>query len=201
MSDNTLQFLWIVMIQGNLAALFRDDPHVFIAGDLLWYPVEGNNKLRIAPDTMVAFGRPKGHRGSYMQWREGGIAPQVVFEVLSPGNRQGELVRKFKFYERYGVEEYYMLDPDHQELSGWIRRGDELADIAEIAGWTSPRLKIRFEFDDQEWRFVLPNGRPFLSFEDIAEQRDKLAEQRDELTGQRDRLAAKLRELGIDPES
>jgi hypothetical protein len=31
---------------------------------------------------MVAVGRPKGHGGSYMQWLEGGAAPQVVFEVL-----------------------------------------------------------------------------------------------------------------------
>ena len=36
---------------------------------------------------MVVFGRPKGYRGSYRQWEEGGIAPQVVFEILSPGNR------------------------------------------------------------------------------------------------------------------
>jgi hypothetical protein len=24
-------------------ALFKDDPNVFVAGDLLWYPVEGKN--------------------------------------------------------------------------------------------------------------------------------------------------------------
>ena len=75
--------------QGGLDALFRDDPDVFVAGDLLWYPVEGDPKTRIAPDAMVVFGRPKGYRGSYKQWDEGGIAPQVVFEVLSPGNRPG----------------------------------------------------------------------------------------------------------------
>jgi len=23
--------------------VFQDDPNVFVAGDLLWYPVEGNN--------------------------------------------------------------------------------------------------------------------------------------------------------------
>ena len=45
---------------------------------LLWYAVEGDNKIRQAPDAMVAFGRPKGYRGSYRQWEEGGIAPQVV---------------------------------------------------------------------------------------------------------------------------
>jgi Uma2 family endonuclease len=119
MSDNTKQFRWIVTIKENLELLFAQDPNVFIAGDLLWYPVEGNNTIRLAPDAMVVFGRPKGdspeatlcERGSYQQWKEGGIAPQVVFEILSPGNRMGEMNRKFRFYEQHGVEEYYIYDP------------------------------------------------------------------------------------------
>jgi Uma2 family endonuclease len=118
LSDNTLQFRWIMTIQGGLDALFAQNPNVFVAGNLLWYPVAGDNKIRQAPDVMVAFGRSKGYRGSYRQWEEGGISPQVVFEVMSPGNRAGELERKFGFYERYGVEEYYIVDPDRNELAG-----------------------------------------------------------------------------------
>src|SRR5580658_2972978 len=95
MAENTLQFEWIVTIKGGLDTRFTDDDNVFIAGDLLWYPVEGHPEIRQAPDALVAFGRPKGRRGSYMQWREEGIAPQVVFEVLSPGNRTGEMTNKF----------------------------------------------------------------------------------------------------------
>ena len=60
MADNTLQFEWIVTIKEGLDDLFRDDPNVFVAGDLLWYPVEGDPKTRMAPDALVAFGRPKG---------------------------------------------------------------------------------------------------------------------------------------------
>ena len=104
MADNTLQFEWISTVKWNLEGLFQHNPDVFVAGDLLWYPVEGYPTLRIAPDALVAFGRPKGYRGSYQQWREGGIAPQVVFEVLSPGNRHNEMIRKFRFYERYGFK-------------------------------------------------------------------------------------------------
>ena len=112
MAENTLQYEWIVTLKGGFEDVFRDDPDVFVAGDLLWYPVEGNNTLRQAPDTLVAFGRPKGYRGSYRQWVEGGIPPQVAWEVLSPGNRPGEMQKKFTFYEKYGVEEYYVYDPD-----------------------------------------------------------------------------------------
>src|SRR5437588_11507585 len=128
MADNTRQFEYITMIKCGLEALFRDDPNVFVAGDNLWYPVEGDNTIRTAPDVYVAFGRPKGHRGSYRQWEEGGIAPQVVFEILSPGNRGGEMARKFRFYEHYGIEEYYIYDPDDNILNGFRRAGNELQD-------------------------------------------------------------------------
>lgn len=83
-SYNTRQFRYIVTIQGGVAALFADNPNVFVASDLLWYPVEGNSKRRTAPDTMVVFGRPPGDRGSYMQWRENGLAPQVVSRCARP---------------------------------------------------------------------------------------------------------------------
>jgi hypothetical protein len=53
MADNTLQFRWILVIEQNIDWLFAEDPNVFVAGDLLWYPIEGNNRFRIAPDTMV----------------------------------------------------------------------------------------------------------------------------------------------------
>jgi hypothetical protein len=43
MSNNTEQFRLIVEIKENLELLFADDPNVFVAGDLVWYPVEGNN--------------------------------------------------------------------------------------------------------------------------------------------------------------
>lgn len=63
---------------------------------------------------MVVFGRPKGDRGSYLQWLEDGIAPQVVIEVLSPGNTLAEMAHKLQFYARYGVEEYYLYDPEQR---------------------------------------------------------------------------------------
>ena len=46
-----------------------------------------------------------------LQWEEGGIAPQVVFEIRSPGNTIAMMTRKFRFCERHGVEEYYLYDP------------------------------------------------------------------------------------------
>ncbi len=153
MSDNTKQFRWIVTIKENLELLFAQNSNVFVAGDFLWYPVEGNNTIRNAPDILVAFDRPKGDRGSYRQWVENNIPPQVVFDVsttlntriLSPGNRMGEMSKKLRFYEQYGVEEYYVYDPDKIDLTGWIRAGDRLDSIDEMEGWVSPKLMIKFQ--------------------------------------------------------
>ena len=69
----------------------------------------------------------------------------MVFEVFSPGNRPGEMDEKFKFYERYGVEEYYVYDPDDGSLRGWLRVGAHLVEIPRMAGFVSPRLGIVFE--------------------------------------------------------
>jgi len=177
MADNTLQFRWIVTIVGGLESLFADDPNVFIAGDLLWYPVEGNNKIRNAPDALVAFGRPKGDRGSYRQWEEGGIAPQVVFEVLSPGNTRREMDEKLGFYDRHGVEEYYLYDPDRGRLRGWQRRQGQMAEIISMRGWISPRLGVQFDLDGVDLCLTGPDGRRFASYLEVA-QRAAGAEQR-----------------------
>jgi Uma2 family endonuclease len=221
MADNEVQYEWIVTIKGGLDAVFRENPNVYVAGNMFWYPIEGDNKTVIAPDALVAFGRPKtGRRGSYLQWLEDNIAPQVVFEILSPSNRVSEMVRKHQFYQRFGVEEYYLYDPDEIELLGWLREGEELREIPKLSGWVSPRLGIRFEVGEDLTIFG-PDGRSFSTYRELARQRDeserRVEEQRrradeerrradeerrraDESTLRAERMAAKLRELGIDPD-
>jgi len=200
MADNTKQFRWIVTIKEGLEWLFKDDPNVFVAGDLLWYPVEGDNVTRAAPDVMVIFGRPKGDRGSYQQWTEDNIAPQVVFEVRSPGNTQTELDKKLVFYDRYGVEEYYLYDPDRGDLSGWLRRDNRLDVIDPILGWVSPRLGVRFNITDAELELYRPDGERFTSYVELAAMREQERQQLERERLRSQRLAEKLRELGIDPD-
>jgi Uma2 family endonuclease len=215
MSDNTKQFRWIVLIKENLEILYAHDPQVFVAGDLLWYAVQGSPRLRVAPDAMVVFGRPKGDRGSYKQWEEENIAPQVVFEVLSPGNTLSEMSKKLLFYEHHGVEEYYIYDPDRETLDGFVRGQQPILEaIDNIQGWISPRLNIRFELTDSGLVIYRPDGEPFLTPVELrqqfeqGQQQTKAAQAQAEaaqaqaktLQEQADRFAARLRELGVDPE-
>ena len=207
-ADNTRQFQWIVLIKENLECCFVDQPDVFVAGDLLWYPVEGEPKIRVAPDVFVVFGRPKGDRGSYRQWEEGNIAPQVVFEILSPGNRLQAMVNKQQFYQRYGAEEYYIYDPDHHDFVGLQRVEGEFRAIEAIAQWTSPRLGIRFEFTPETLTIYRPDGERFLTTiereQERSAAREAAAAAQGVATAERERaerLAAQLRALGIEPES
>ena len=202
MADNTKQFQWITVIKTNLDWLFRDEEQVFVAGDLLWYPVEGNPKYRVAPDVMVVFGRPKGDRGSYKQWQEDNIAPQVVFEILSPGNTEGEMDRKLQTYARCGVEEYYIYDPDRYILKGYQRSDDFYLDrIEAMNDWTSPRLGINFSLSGDELQITHPDGRIFETFDRVATERDLLIAEKQQLEIEKNKRDAKLRELGIDPDT
>ncbi len=180
MADNTEQFRWIVKIKENLEILFKSNPDVFVAGDLFWYPVKGSNRIKLAPDTMVVFGRPKGQRGSYRQWEEDNIPPQVVFEILSPCNSKGEMTRKKLFYLKHGVEEYYVYDPDRISLEVSIRENNSFREVEDFATWTSPRLNIRFDMTGDELVIYYPDGSRFLSpveLSNYAEQERFLKEQ------------------------
>jgi Uma2 family endonuclease len=194
MSDNTKQFRWIVTLKENIEWLFASNPDVFVAGDLLWYPVEGDAKTRQAPDVMVVFGQPKGDRGSYKQWQENNIPPQVVFEILSPGNTRAEMSRKLLFYDRFGVEEYYLYDPDQNDLTGWLRVDGFLDLIDPIQDCVSPLLGLRFDVSASELQVFRPDGQKCLTYVEIASQAEQERQRAD-------RLATYLRSQGIDPDT
>ncbi|MEG3933902.1 MULTISPECIES: Uma2 family endonuclease [unclassified Microcoleus] len=171
MAESTIQYELIVKIKEGCESLFKDDPNVFVAADLLWYPVEGKPEISQAPDTMVIFGRPKGDRPSYIQHREDNIGPQVVFEIRSHNDSNTKMNKKLSFYQRHGVEEYYLYDPQINELEGWQRIEGNLEVIEPMEGWISPRLGVRFELGEDGLEIYRPNGEKFLSYAELEEER------------------------------
>lgn len=172
MADNTLQYEWIVLLRENLAKRFADEPNVLVAADLLWYPVEGEPKIAVAPDVFVA-DRPKGYRGSYMQWKEGGLPPKFVIEVYSPSNSFAEMVGKQRFYERHGVTEFLVVDPFKAELIAWRRENGGMDFMQPpLDEWTSATTGVRFQIVRQDGKAEIqvfhPDGSPFKSFEEVA---------------------------------
>lgn len=197
-AENTLQYRWIVRLVTNLKQLLKEQV-AFVAGDLLWYPVRVERPPAPcqAPDAMVALGRPDGDRGSYKQWEEDNVAPQVVFEILSPSNTMIEMAAKQNFYAQYGVLEIFFYDPQSHEFWGLhrARAQDSLNFIdSQDLPWISPLLNIRFELSADGLVVYHPDGELFKEPGELFEERDKAQQERD-------RAFAKLRELGIDPET
>lgn len=204
-AENTLQYRWIVRLVTNLKQLLKDQV-AFVAGDLLWYPVrvELPPAPCQAPDAMVVLGRPDGERGSYKQWEENNIAPQVVFEILSPSNTMIEMAAKQNFYAQYGVLEMFFYDPQSHNFGGLHRATvqDSLNFIqSQDLPWISPLLNIRFEMSADGLAVYHPDGELFKEPGELYDERDKAQQERDKAQQERDRAFAKLRELGIDPET
>lgn len=181
MSDNSLQFDWIQLLSGNLAGLFRHSPDVVVGGNMLWYAVEDEPNAHFAPDVFVVFGRPKKYRGSYKQWEEDDVPMTVVVEILSPRNTKKEMEKKFEFYDEYGVEEYYLYDPDKIELIAYTRGRATLRYQRVRKSHTSKRLGVRFDMTGPELDVLHPDGRRFLPFEQLAEERDHAQRHADRL--------------------
>ncbi|HEY5917922.1 MAG TPA: Uma2 family endonuclease [Chryseolinea sp.] len=51
--------------------------------------------------------KPKGHFHG---------VPDLLVEVLSPGNREHDLVKKKNLYEKFGVREYWIVDPQSKAI-------------------------------------------------------------------------------------
>jgi len=47
-------------------------------------------------------------------------APEIVVEILSPGNNKKELKTKYELYEEFGVKEYWIVYPDEQSVLRYV---------------------------------------------------------------------------------
>jgi Uma2 family endonuclease len=45
--------------------------------------------------------------------------PDLLVEILSPGNKSHDLVKKKELYERFGVKEYWVVDPETKLAFGF----------------------------------------------------------------------------------
>jgi Uma2 family endonuclease len=59
--------------------------------------------------------------------------PDIVAEILSPHNREHDLVRKKELYRRFGVKEYWIIDPESKKVTvlEWIA-GKYIAAVEQV---------------------------------------------------------------------
>lgn len=55
--------------------------------------------------------------------------PEIVIEVFSPGKARQDKTVKFKLYERYGVHEYWMIDPEQAYVEVWCSGGTRFVQV------------------------------------------------------------------------
>jgi Uma2 family endonuclease len=67
-------------------------------------------------------------------------APDLVLEVLSNSSRRTDEMIKRKLYQRFGVVEYWVADPEVDRLRIYRRKGDVFALAVELAVETGDSL-------------------------------------------------------------
>lgn len=71
------------------------------------------------------------------------LAPDLVVEILSPGNRSLDLITKRRDYDRFGVGEYWIIDPELNQIRVLPRKtpeGPYVESLATDAGISSAAI-------------------------------------------------------------
>ena len=212
LANDTEHLKWITFLKNGLEDWYGDRNDVFIAADLLWYPVEGRPDVCKAPDVMVVLDHPSGPRDSYQQWFENDRPPNVVFEFLSKSNTAREMIDKLDFYSDAEVGEYFIYDYQRGVFNAFRRNGgNHLQKVKPEpdGAWKSKLLEMTFGLDSEGRLWVRrPDGELMKSQREIAKRAEAEAKRAeaeakraDAETARAERLAAKLREMGVDPDA
>ena len=158
MPETSLHAYFSNLIVSAIRWILRDRQDVFVTTNFAWYPELRNSK---DPDVLVVFGRPNYPRSSWRNFREDGVAPQIVFEIKSESNTLRHIAEKRQWYDQHGVEEYYDYDPERGTFTAWARspQSGRLEQVAPSSGFKSPRLNLTFVLNGQALEIVGPDGR------------------------------------------
>ena len=190
----------LIYLREALRDHFRDDPQMYVAGNMLLYYEEGNPAACVAPDVFVVQGVAKGERRTYKLWEEG-QPPSVIFEITSRGSRLEDLGTKRALYAMLGVREYVLYDPLGEylrpPLQGYRLQEGEYQRIPPggEGRLTSQALGLELRVEEGRLRLINPmTGERLLTpAEALAARRTAAAEL--------ERLRAELARLRGEPQS
>lgn len=58
-------------------------------------------------------------------------SPDMLVEILSPGNKEYDLIRKKDLYEKFGVKEYWIVDPETKLALGYALENSKYSKVSE----------------------------------------------------------------------
>ena len=143
MAETSTNAIQMVDLQWTLQTLFDRQGRLettTVGGNQMMYYNEHNGWEHISPDVYVIFDRPPPAPPSWKTWIEGKF-PDIVFEITSPSTQREDLSArprgKLTLYERLGVREYYVYDPQQEMVPsfyGFELREGLLEPLAPLAG-------------------------------------------------------------------
>jgi len=138
MAETDFQRDVLVYAIAALDLYYRNQPDVYVTGNILFYYEEGNPQAVVSPDVMVMMGVEKKDRPKYKLWEEG-KGPEFVLEVTSKTTRHKDQGFKKRLYTELGVSEYFLFDPTGDYLKPQLQ-GFRLEDghYEPIRGFSSP---------------------------------------------------------------
>ncbi|MBE9077404.1 Uma2 family endonuclease [Romeria aff. gracilis LEGE 07310] len=212
MAESDYQRPYIAYGTEILNIFFADQPQVYVSGNLLIYYEEGNPKACVAPDVFVVLNRPKGKRKSYRTWQENNQYPSFILEITSKSTISEDQGTKRGLYAFWGVPEYFQYDPSADYLEPPLQ-GHRLVEGNYLPipatplpqgglSITSSVLGLELRLEQGELRFYNPaTGKKLLSHAESEAARQTAEAARQVAQDRAEQLAARLRSLGIDPDS
>jgi Uma2 family endonuclease len=205
----TYDHLYVLLTTLEVLKQYLADTQATVLANQFLYYAQGYPKLRVAPDVMVIFNVTPGGRDNYKIWEEGQI-PSVIFEMTSSGTKDQDQIFKKTLYEQLGVKEYWLFDPksewQEEQLRGYRLRGEIYESISD---YRSEPLKLRLQAEGRLINFYREDtGEKLLIPGELAQAlrqeviaRQQAEEQAEQAQAEVEKLKAKLKSLGIDPDT
>lgn len=190
MGETDYQHLQISILEQALRLFLMDKKDVYLASDLIVYYEEGNPNRRFAPDLMICFGVENKMRRTYKLWEEK-VVPQVVVEVVSKETWQKDVTTKRRLYERLGIAEYFVIDPEYKYLPSplfayRLEFGELVRQSINNNRIFSSALGLELVDTGKEFRFFNQETQEFLPInQDLQAKIEKLEAEIARLKGQR----------------
>jgi Uma2 family endonuclease len=116
----------IIQIGGHLEKL--NPGEIFTAPFDVFLDEESN---AVQPDILVVLNESK-HIIDEASTIHG--VPDLIIEVLSPGNKKHDLITKKALYEKFGVKEYWVVDPTEKRAIGFELKNNKYEEFFNSKG-------------------------------------------------------------------
>jgi Uma2 family endonuclease len=119
-------------ISRNLGFLIHGHVRASGAGEVLHAPFDVVFHVStIAQPDLVYFSKD---RSDLISSRGAEGPPDLVVEILSPTTARRDRIKKFRIYAKFGVQWYWIIDPDNQTIEEYERTGDSFVRRGECEG-------------------------------------------------------------------